>query len=72
MTARRIVLTVRPDGTLTAETKNATGSSCMSLLDSIEKLCPGAVVVDSHLTADYHLLDEGLEVDTVQQLEANE
>jgi hypothetical protein len=71
VTRRRIALTIRPDGTLLAATMNVHGPSCMSLLDPIGKLCPGAVVHDSQLTTDYHVTDEDLEVTVVREVEGD-
>jgi hypothetical protein len=52
--AVQIVVTVGPDGTITAATKNITGPGCMDHMELIEGLCAPAKTVGSRLTADYH------------------
>lgn len=66
---RRITLTVRPDGTIHATTQNVRGSDCMSLLDPIQQLCPGAVVAHSQLTADFHITNTSVEESVTDEVE---
>jgi hypothetical protein len=50
----RLVVTVAPDGTITAATKNVTGPACMDQMELLEGLCAPAKTVGSRLTEDYH------------------
>ena len=52
--AVRLVVTVAPDGTITAATENVTGPACMDQMDVLEGLCAPAKTVSSRLTEDYH------------------
>ncbi len=52
--AVRLVVTVAPDGTITAATENITGPSCMEHFELLEGLCAPAKTVSSRLTEDYH------------------
>lgn len=48
----RIVVTVRPDGTISAETRGLKGPACLDEVSRIEALC-GAPISESQLTAEY-------------------
>ncbi|WP_433876234.1 DUF2997 domain-containing protein [Sinomonas atrocyanea] len=52
--SRRITVSIGPDGTISAEVSGASGPACLSSYDTIGKLIPGATVVDSKLTDEYH------------------
>lgn len=54
--AVRLVVTVAPDGTITAATENVTGPACMDQLELLEGLCAPAKTVSSRLTQDYHVI----------------
>jgi hypothetical protein len=50
---RRIVVTVAPDGTVTAETRGVVGEECLDYVAVLEDLLD-ARVVESAYTADFH------------------
>ena len=52
--AVRIVVTVAPDGTITAATANIKGPGCMDHMELLEGLCAPAKTVGSRLTENYH------------------
>ncbi len=52
--AVRIVISVAPDGTITAATENIKGPGCMDQMELMEGLCAPAKTVGSRLTEDYH------------------
>ncbi len=52
--AVRIVVTVAPDGTITAATANIKGPGCMDQMQLLEGLCAPAKTVGSRLTENYH------------------
>jgi hypothetical protein len=52
--AVRIVVTVAPNGTITAATENIKGPGCMDQMELLEGLCAPAKTVGSRLTEDYH------------------
>lgn len=52
--AVRLVVTVAPDGTITAATENVTGPACMDQMELLQGLCAPANTVSSRLTEDYH------------------
>ncbi len=52
--AVRIVVTVSPDGTITAATEKITGPACLDHVGLLEGLCAPAKTVGSRLTEDYH------------------
>lgn len=53
MSEKRIVLRIRPDGSVAAETRGIKGAQCLDWVEVIEKLA-AARAVDSHLTSEYH------------------
>ncbi len=57
MTRKRILIKVRPDGTVSASTQGVTGPSCLDEVNRIQALC-GGDVSDSKLTEDYHVTPE--------------
>jgi len=67
VTRKRILIKVRPDGTVSASTQGVTGPSCLDDVNRIQALC-GGDVSDSTLTEDYHrtpqqdLLSDGSQV----------
>ncbi|RAK28363.1 Protein of unknown function (DUF2997) [Actinoplanes lutulentus] len=54
---RRIVVNVRPDGTVSAETQGITGVDCLEYIEMLEKLLL-AKTVESHYTSDFHQTEE--------------
>ncbi len=52
--AVRLVVTVAPDGTITAATENVIGPACIAQIELLEGLCAPAKTVGSRLTEDYH------------------
>lgn len=61
MAKKRIVIDVRPDGTMVATTHGVRGAKCLDEVARIEALT-GATAEASSLTADYHLPPEVDEV----------
>ncbi|GAA1195165.1 DUF2997 domain-containing protein [Pseudonocardia alaniniphila] len=48
----QIIVLIRPDGTVSAETKNVTGTACLDYIRLLEDLL-GATTTDSSYTEDY-------------------
>ena len=54
--SKQIVIRVRPDGSLSAETHGMKGDDCLSYIPVIEVLTDAATV-RSHFTSEYHETD---------------
>jgi hypothetical protein len=52
--ARRITVKIEPNGDITAEASGAPGSACLSSLQKMQELLPGAKIVDSKLTPEFY------------------
>jgi Protein of unknown function (DUF2997) len=50
---RRLMVSILPDGTISAEASGTPGPSCLDGITEIEQIC-AAVAVDSTLTPEYH------------------
>jgi hypothetical protein len=52
--AKRITVTIGPDGNIIAESSGAAGPACLDDLALITALCDTAVVAESKLTPEYY------------------
>jgi hypothetical protein len=52
---QRIILRIRPDGTVMAETRGIKGARCLDYVAVMEEMA-AAQAVDSHFTPEYHEL----------------
>jgi len=55
--SHQIIVTVKPDGTISAKTHGITGANCLDDIDRLEQLLL-AETVESHYTADFHRTQE--------------
>ena len=51
--AKRFVVTLSADGMINVETSNVQGEACLEDIETMQKLVPGAQIIDSRLTDDY-------------------
>lgn len=51
--SKRIIITIKSDGSIVAETTGNTGPACLDDLAVIEDICDTAVILDSKLTPEY-------------------
>ena len=51
--SKRITVTVRPDGSIVAESSGHDGPACIEDLAVITTMCDSAVILDSKLTTEY-------------------
>lgn len=63
MDAARIVVTVRVDGTIEAETHGVTGAACLDYIARLEDLIDAGTVA-SRFTEDYHAASSSASVHT--------
>jgi hypothetical protein len=63
MTGRRIIVTLGRDGTVRAETSGIHGHACLDAIPLLEDLLD-AEVIDSSVTADYHVTEASTDAQT--------
>ncbi|PPF53360.1 hypothetical protein C5B94_09930 [Clavibacter michiganensis] len=65
--AKRIIVTLALDGTITAESTGVPGPACMDDATLIQDLLPHATIVESNLTPGYYQMTQTDYIDVSRQ-----